>query len=348
MDRRKFLAGGITTFALAQMSHAAEKGTSLAQPSELIGGASKIADRESSSGYLVSLTHEGHGVKFTQVRAGERLMIRYASMSVGSVSLRLNEDPVRKVNIHSSGALTGSYLNAVVELTIPANAAVTLSLEADDVGINIENISVTKDSTTAPDIWNLPALPVAPGSCSPDWKALSRVYTAPAWWREAKFGAWSHWDPQSMPEQGDWYARGMYMEGRPQYEFHLKHFGHPSEYGYKDNCHNWAIDRWQPELLMSLYVEMGARYFMAMGCHHDNFDCFDSKYQPWNSVRVGPKVDIVGTWEKVARRHGMRFGIGFHDTPPRTWGQFMPVRYSSDKKGAMKDVPYDALETVLD
>jgi alpha-L-fucosidase len=98
---------------------------------------------------------------------------------------------------------------------------------------------------------------------------------------------------------------------------------------------------------MSLYVEMGARYFMAMGCHHDNFDCFDSKYQPWNSVHVGPKVDIVGTWEKVARRHGMRFGIGFHDTPARTWGQFMPVRYSGDKTGPMKGVPYDGLQTVL-
>jgi alpha-L-fucosidase len=99
---------------------------------------------------------------------------------------------------------------------------------------------------------------------------------------------------------------------------------------------------------MSLYVEMGARYFMAMGCHHDNFDCFDSKYQPWNSLRVGPKVDIVGRWEKVARQHGMRFGIGFHDTPARTWGQFMPVRYTSDKTGPMKGVPYDALETILD
>jgi alpha-L-fucosidase len=151
-----------------------------------------------------------------------------------------------------------------------------------------------------------------------------------------------------MPEQGDWYARGMYQEGRPQYTFHLKHFGHPSEYGYKDICHNWVIDRWKPEELMNLYAEMGARYFMAMGCHHDNFDCFDSKYQPWNSVHVGPKVDIVGTWEKVARRRGMRFGIGFHDTPPRTWGQFMPVRYTSDKTGPMKGVPYDALQTVRD
>src|SRR5205807_4236848 len=95
-------------------------------------------------------------------------------------------------------------------------------------------------------------------------------------------------------------------------------------------------------------VDMGDRYFMAMGCHHDNFDCFDSQYQPWNAVHVGPKVDIVGTWEKVARKCGMRFGIGFHNTPARTWGQFMPVRYSSDKTGSMKGVPYDALDTVLD
>ena len=87
---------------------------------------------------------------------------------------------------------------------------------------------------------------------------------------------------------------------------------------------------------------------MAMGVHHDNFDCWDSTYQPWNSVRVGPKVDIVGTWEKVARQHGLRFGIGFHDTPARTWGQFMPVRYTSDKTGPKKGVPYDALQTILD
>jgi alpha-L-fucosidase len=87
---------------------------------------------------------------------------------------------------------------------------------------------------------------------------------------------------------------------------------------------------------------------MAMGVHHDNFDCWDSAYQPWNSVRVGPKVDIVGTWEKAARQHGLRFGIGFHNTPGRTWGQFMPVRYTSDKRGPKEGVPYDALQTILD
>ena len=199
-----------------------------------------------------------------------------------------------------------------------------------------------------PDIWNLPPLPVAPGPYEPDWTALGRAYVVPEWWREAKFGAWSHWTPQSMPEQGDWYARNMYIEGHPAHASHTARFGHPSEYGYKDICHDWVIDRWDPEGLVDLYVEMGARYFMAMGVHHDNFDCWDSAYQPWNSVRVGPKADIVGTWEKVARRRGLRFGIGFHNTPGRTWGQFMPVRYGSDREGPKRGVPYDALQTIAD
>jgi alpha-L-fucosidase len=199
-----------------------------------------------------------------------------------------------------------------------------------------------------PDIWNLPPLPMADGVYPADWKGISRIYTAPAWWRDAKFGAWSHWDPQSMPEQGDWYARRMYQENDSAYAFHVHTFGHPSEYGYKDICNNWVIDRWKPEELMDLFVEMGARYFMAMGVHHDNFDCWDSTYQPWNSVRVGPKVDVVGTWAKIARQKGLRFGIGFHNSPARTWGQFMPVRYRSDRRGAKQGVPYDGLLTILD
>lgn len=330
------------------MVKAIEPQTLWAETVDLIGGASNIIDHNASAGYLISLTQPGQGATFTRVRAGSKLIIRYAAMSAGTVSVSINDKPAGKVNVHSSGALTGSYLRAIADLAVPVNAAVTISVASDDVGLNIDRIAIAGDLGLPPDIWNLPPLPIAAGRYSADWKALGRNYTVPQWWRDAKFGAWAHWDPQSMPEQGDWYARGMYMEGSRQYEYHLKHFGHPSEYGYKDICHNWVIDRWNPHELMDLYVETGARYFNAMGCHHDNFDCFDSQYQPWNSVRVGPKVDIVGTWGKIARRRGMRFGIGFHDTPARTWVQFMPVRYASDKRGPMKGVPYDALQTVRD
>ena len=208
-------------------------------------------------------------------------------------------------------------------------------------------IGVTKAQDTV-DIWNLPPLSIEQGRYTTDWDNLSRQYNTPAWWREAKLGAWSHWDPQSAAEDGDWYSRCMYMEGHPQSKFHREHFGHPSEYGYKELCRDWKTDLWDPEDLMQLYQKMGARYFLALGNHHDNFDCWNSKYQPWNSVNIGPHQDIVGIWEKVARKHGMPFGIGFHNTPARTWGQFMPVRYTSDKQGDKAGVPYDAMLTKAD
>ncbi len=324
-------------------------GAAVVLPALLPGSALGDGEAPLSAGSPAGLIKPGQSVKFAGLPASGKLAIRYASTEVGTISVAVNDQPPRKVNVHSSGALTGSFLDAIIELAIPAQATLTISVADDNVAVNIDRIIVgNKVLGLPPDIWNLPPLPVAPGSYSPDWEAISRIYTVPEWWREAKFGAWAHWDPQSMPEQGDWYARGMYVEGSAQYNYHLKHFGHPSVYGYKDICHNWVIDRWKPDELMDLYVEMGARFFMAMGCHHDDFDCFNSKYQPWNSTRVGPKVDIVGRWEKAARRRGMRFGIGFHDTPGRTWGQFMPVRYTSDKRGPMKGVPYDALQTILD
>ncbi len=348
-DVRILLGGFLIFFAASASALAAERHVFEAESADPVGSAPKMADSTASGGYLVGLTSDGQGLKFTDLPAAEKMAIRYASVEVGTISVAVNDQPARKVNVHSSGAAAGSFLYGIIDVRIPAGGEVTLSRMADDVAVNIDQIIVgVGDLGLPPDIWNLPPLPVADGPYSSDWEAISRRYVVPQWWREAKFGAWSHWSPQSMPEQGDWYARGMYMEGHRQYNHHLRHFGHPSEYGYKDICHNWVIDRWDPDELMDLYIEMGARYFMAMGVHHDNFDCWDSTYQPWNSANVGPKVDIVGVWEKIARQRGLRFGIGFHNTPPRTWGQFMPVRYTSDRRGPKQGVPYDALQTILD
>jgi len=352
MDLRmkKFLICVLIVLGFSFLAEAKSlKHTFKAETAQLIGSASIASDSKVSGGYVVCLTRPGEGLKFPDIPTSCKLAIHYASASVGTISITVNNQPARKVNIHSSGDLMGSFLYSIIDIAIPNHGSLTITLEDNDVAVNIDKIIVGKDDLgLPPDSWNLPPLSIAAGSYPADWKGLSRIYTVPEWWREAKFGAWAHWDPQSMPEQGDWYARGMYMQGSRQYEYNLKNFGHPSEYGYKDICHNWVIDRWNPEEMMDLFVEMGARYFMAMGVHHDNFDCWNSTYQPWNSVNVGPKQDIVGTWEKIARQHGLRFGIGFHNTPGRTWGQFMPVRYTSDKTGEKKGVPYDAFQTILD
>ncbi len=103
---------------------------------------------------------------------------------------------------------------------------------------------------------------VPEGPFQPDWESL-KSYQCPNWYRDAKLGIWAHWSPQCVPEDGDWYARNMYIQGTPQYEFHVKTYGHPSRFGYKDVCHLWKAERWDPEALIKLYKSAGAAYFVA-------------------------------------------------------------------------------------
>ncbi|RYG68380.1 alpha-L-fucosidase, partial [bacterium] len=146
----------------------------------------------------------------------------------------------------------------------------------------------------------------------PTWESLESQYETPAWYRDAKFGIWAHWGPQCQPERGDWYARGMYLPGNWQYKDHLARYGHPSQTGFKDVIHAWKADRWDLDALLRLYKEAGAQYFVALANHHDNLDLWDSTYQPWNSVRVGPHKDLIGGWAQAARKVGLRFGVSVH------------------------------------
>jgi alpha-L-fucosidase len=180
---------------------------------------------------------------------------------------------------------------------------------------------------------------VAPGPFAPSWDSLAKNYQCPDWFRDAKFGLWAHWSAQCVPEEGDWYARNMYLEGSPDYKYHVEHYGHPSKFGFMELDNLWKAEKWEPEKLMQLYVKAGAKYFVALANHHDNFDAYDSKYHAWNSVNVGPKRDIVGIWAKLARANGLRFGVTNHAS--HAWHWFQPA-YDHDREGPMAGVPYDA------
>lgn len=102
-------------------------------------------------------------------------------------------------------------------------------------------------------------------------------FRCPEWFRDVKFGIWSHWGPQSVPMCGDWYARNMYIQGTEQYEYHLRTYGHPSKFGYKDICALWKAEHFDPEGLMEKYYRAGARFFVAQASHHDHFFNLDRK-----------------------------------------------------------------------
>jgi alpha-L-fucosidase len=180
---------------------------------------------------------------------------------------------------------------------------------------------------------------VAPGPFEPTWESLAS-YQVPDWYRDAKLGIWAHWGPQCQPEMGDWYAQRMYQEKNNVYKFHCEKYGHPSKFGFKDVINEWKAEKWDPEHLVGLYKKAGAKYFAAMANHHDNMDLFHSKYQPWNSVAIGPKKDIVGGWAKAARAAGLRFAVTCHGD--RAWSWYQDAQ-RADSSGPLAGVPYDGI-----
>ena len=156
------------------------------------------------------------------------------------------------------------------------------------------------------------------GTFDSNWESLS-AWECPEWFMDAKFGIWAHWGPQCHAEAGDWYARFMYYQGSGAYNWHVSHFGNPATFGLKDLCNDWKAQNWNPEELVNLYKSVGARYFMALGNHHDNFDLWDSPYQEWNSVRVGPKKDLIKGWSDACKKAGLPLGVSIHASHAWTW-----------------------------
>ena len=183
-----------------------------------------------------------------------------------------------------------------------------------------------------------PAPRIAPGPFKPTWDSLN-AYKTPDWFRDAKFGIWNHWSAQCVPGQGDWYARQMYIQGHKQYNHHLATYGHPSKVGFMELTNLWKAENWKPEELMDLYVAAGAKYFTALANHHDNFDTYKSRYNPWNAVAIGPKKDIVGIYGKIARERGLRFAVSNHGSHAWNWLQ---TSYNYDAEGPLAGVHYDA------
>ncbi|MEU8569463.1 alpha-L-fucosidase [Streptomyces pathocidini] len=190
----------------------------------------------------------------------------------------------------------------------------------------------------------------------PDWGSLRR-HRIPEWFRDAKLGIWSHWGPQSVAMSGDWYARHLYgpFEGtegfeqkrsRRQTALHRERYGHPSQFGHKDLCRLWRAEKFDPEALMDRFRRAGARYFVSMAAHCDNFDLWDSAHQPWNAVNIGPRTDIVARWAAAARSAGLPFGVSMH-AGSWTW-RWLDAAFAADTEGPLAGVPYDGHLTADD
>lgn len=148
----------------------------------------------------------------------------------------------------------------------------------------------------------------------PFWNSL-KTHVTPKWFQDAKFGIYTHWGIYSVPAcgpNGSWYPYNMYREGTPQYEHHLKIYGHPSKFGYKDFIPMFKAEKFDPDEWAELFKKAGAQFAGPVGEHHDGFSMWDSQVNEWNAVKMGPKRDVVGELEKAIQKQDMRFMVALH------------------------------------
>ncbi|MEI7900753.1 MAG: alpha-L-fucosidase, partial [bacterium] len=169
-----------------------------------------------------------------------------------------------------------------------------------------------------------------------------KQYETPEWYADAKLGIYMHWGPMSIPGVATtWYARWIYEQGCEGNRYHVATYGHPSKFGYKDICKLFTapkFDQAQADRYVKLYKQAGARYVVPVAVHHDNFDMWDSKYQPrWNSVATAGK-DVVGMWKKACDKEKLHLGVASHFARTYRWLQ---PSHGCDGSGPMAGVPYD-------
>ncbi|WP_188459895.1 alpha-L-fucosidase [Marivirga lumbricoides] len=146
-----------------------------------------------------------------------------------------------------------------------------------------------------------------------NWDSLANYEETAEWFKDAKFGIYAHWGVLSVPAYAnDWYPRNMYIVGSDEYNHHVATYGKPSEFGYHDFVPIFKAEKFDAEAWAELFQQSGAKFAGIVAQHHDGWSNWDSKNNPWNSVDMGPKRDIVGELEKAIHSRGMKFVTSFH------------------------------------
>jgi alpha-L-fucosidase len=168
-----------------------------------------------------------------------------------------------------------------------------------------------------------------PDNYVPTWESLDS-HDVPKWFHDAKLGIFIHWGPYSVPAwaptgfeiseslkdgftdspYAEWYPYFMYEEGSQTYEYHREEYGDDAE--YEDFIDEWEAENWDPDEWAEFFDDIGARYVVFTGEHHDGFPLWDSHYTKHNAAERGPKRDLVGDLCSAVRDRGLRFAASYH------------------------------------
>ena len=153
---------------------------------------------------------------------------------------------------------------------------------------------------------------IAAGPFAADDASLSN-FVVPEWYLDAKFGIFIHWGVYSVPAFGnEWYPRNMYIEAKPEFAHHRATYGPQLAFGYKDFVDQFKGEKFDANAWVSLFKEAGAKYVIPVAEHHDGFTMYDCSFDDWNSVKRGPRRDVIGELAQATRAANLVFGLSSH------------------------------------
>jgi alpha-L-fucosidase len=153
---------------------------------------------------------------------------------------------------------------------------------------------------------------IAAGPFIDTWESLA-AYEPPRWFVDGKFGIFIHWGVYSVPAFGnEWYARYMYVDGRPEFEHHRATYGPHTEFGYKDFIKDFTASAYDPARWAHLFREAGAQFVVPVAEHHDGFAMYNSGRSRWKATEMGPQRDVIGDLAQAVRHQSLVFGASSH------------------------------------
>ena len=148
------------------------------------------------------------------------------------------------------------------------------------------------------------------GKYKPDWQSLTH-HKVPSWYMCDKVGVFIHWGVYSVPAYGnEWYSRNMYGKDSPEYEHHIKTYGQHKDFGYKDFIPMFKAEKFDASKWIKLFKDAGIKYVMPVCEHHDGFAMYETEFNRWNSVNMGPCRDVAGELKAECEKNGLTFCAG--------------------------------------
>ncbi len=157
-----------------------------------------------------------------------------------------------------------------------------------------------------------------------NWESINSR-PIPEWFSDVKFGIFIHWGVFSVPawapanedisiyaKYAEWYWwRMMNTDDKAGQMFRAYHNDiYGEDFLYQDFAPMFKAEHFDPSQWADLFKRAGAKYVVLTSKHHEGFTLWPSAQSwNWNSVDIGPHLDLCGDLTTAVKKAGLQMGF---------------------------------------